>query len=266
MSDAADNTETSFVSHLVELRNRLLYVVGAVLVLFVPLAIFSLELFDLIARPLLRALPQQSNMVAINVTDPFLIPLKLALMVAVVLAIPYILYQAWAFVAPGLYKHERRMVLPLLASSSLLFYLGMVFAYFVVFPLVFGFLMNQGGAAFQVMPSIGSYLGFVFTIFIAFGVAFEVPVAMVLLTSTGVMDPDALATKRPYVLLWAFVIGMFLTPPDAISQTLLAIPMYLLFEIGLIFSRRIKRRRQAEDDETVLDKEMQAYERDIGED
>jgi sec-independent protein translocase protein TatC len=184
-------------------------------------------------------------MIAIEVASPFLIPFKLTLMLAVVLAVPYLLYQVWAFVAPGLYRHERRLVFPILVSSTLLFYLGMAFAYYVVFPLVFGFFTASAPEGVAVMTDISRYLDFVILIFLAFGAAFEVPIVTVVLVSMGVTTPQVLAKKRPYVIVGAFVIGMVLTPPDIISQSLLALPMWVLFELGLLASRILMRRRRA---------------------
>ena len=250
-----DSTGSLF-SHLMELRNRLLYSVIGILVFFIPAAIFSQELYSLIAAPLMSVLPEGTTMIATEVASPFLTPLKLAFVVAIVFAIPILLYQLWAFVAPGLYQHEKKMVFPLLFSSTLLFYLGMAFAYIVVFPLVFGFFTKVAPAGVQVMTDIKSYLDFVFSMFIAFGVAFEVPVAVVLLVRGGVIDADKLAKKRPYVVLWAFVAAMLLTPPDVMSQTLLAIPMLILFEIGLFVARRGQKKTDKNDSDNDEHYEM----------
>ncbi len=230
--------ELPFVSHLIELRDRLLRVVLAVVLIFLGLAPFANWLFSRLSGPLTSQLPQGSSMVAIDVASPFFTPFKLAMVVAVFVAMPYILYQLWAFVAPGLYLHERKRVMPLLVSSTLLFYLGAAFAYFVVFPLVFGFLTKTAPEGVAVMTDISRYLDFVLTMFFAFGVAFEVPVAVVLLMWTGVVSSQALKDKRPYIIVAAFVIGMVLTPPDVISQTLLAVPMWLLFEVGVFMGER----------------------------
>lgn len=239
--------ELPFVSHLIELRDRLLRVVLAVIVVFLALAPFANWLFSRLAGPLTRNLPTGSSMVAIDVASPFFTPFKLAMVVSVFIAMPYILYQLWAFVAPGLYQHERKRVVPLLVSSTLLFYLGAAFAYFVVFPLVFGFLTRTAPEGVEVMTDISRYLDFVLTMFFAFGVAFEVPVAVVLLVWTGVVSPQALKNKRPYIIVAAFVIGMLLTPPDIISQTLLAVPMWLLFEIGVFMGERFAPKKDEED-------------------
>jgi sec-independent protein translocase protein TatC len=229
--------EQSFISHLLELRDRLLRSILTVVVLLLALMPFSQEIYTLLARPLLSHLPKGTTMIATEVASPFLTPFKLTLILAIVLAMPMILYQLWAFVAPGLYQSERRIALPLVVSSALLFYLGMAFAYYVVFPLVFAFFTSSAPKGVTVMTDISKYLDFVLTLFFAFGVAFEVPVATVLLVWAGIVTPQSLASKRPYIIVAAFVIGMVLTPPDVISQTLLAIPMWMLFELGLLLSR-----------------------------
>ncbi|MCJ2378593.1 twin-arginine translocase subunit TatC [Vibrio sp. ZSDZ34] len=235
------------ISHLLELRNRLLRAIAAVLVVFICLIYFSGDIYDFVSKPLVERLPEGATMIATDVASPFFTPLKLTLIASVFVAVPFILYQVWAFVAPGLYKHERRLIMPLMFSSSLLFYCGVAFAYFVVFPLVFGFFtaISLGGVEFA--TDISSYLDFVLALFLAFGIAFEVPVAIILLCWTGATNVQSLKEKRPYIVVAAFVIGMMLTPPDMISQTLLAIPMCLLFEVGLFFARFYTRR--GEDDE-----------------
>lgn len=243
--DGAEQQEPSFLSHLVELRQRLMRAVICVVVVFAPLYAFSNDIYTALAGPLLAHMPQGQGMVAIDVASPFLIPFKLTLMLAIFISIPYILYQVWAFVAPGLYLHERRLVQPLVVSSTLLFYAGVAFAYFVVFPLVFGFFTSVAPEGVNVMTDIARYLDFVITLFFAFGLAFEVPVATILLVMTGVTTPEALTSKRPYFIVGAFVVGMLLTPPDIISQTLLALPMWLLFEVGVVMSK-VMRRRQRE--------------------
>lgn len=229
--------EASLVSHLIELRSRLLKAALGVLLIFLALAPFADQIFTLLADPLMRQLPEGTSMIATQVASPFLTPFKLTLVVAIFLAMPVVLYQTWAFVAPGLYSQERRFAIPLLVSSVLLFYLGIAFAYFVVFPLMFGFFTATAPAGVTVMTDISSFLDFVLTLFFAFGLAFEVPVATVLLVWAGIVTPAALARHRSYVLLGAFVVGMLLTPPDVISQTLLAVPMYLLYEIGIVMAR-----------------------------
>jgi len=236
----SDANEASFITHLLELRNRLLYAVIAVLVVFVALVPFSRDLYELIARPMMLALPLGTSMIATEVASPFLTPLKLTLALALVLALPVVLYQLWAFIAPpGLFQHERKLVLPLVLSSVLLFYAGMAFAYYAVFPIVFGFFTRVAPEGVAVMTDIRAYLDFIFSMFFAFGVAFEVPVAVVLLVKAGVITPESLSAKRPYVIVWAFVLAMLLTPPDIFSQSLLAIPMLVLFEAGLFIAYRI---------------------------
>lgn len=240
-SDSAVDKEQGFLSHLIELRDRLLKMLLAVGLLFLGLFWFADDIYTALAAPLLRHLPD-SQMIAIDVAAPFFIPFKLTLMLCVFLAVPYLLYQIWAFVAPGLYSHEKRLVAPLLVSSTLLFYLGVAFAYFVVFPLVFGFFTSVAPEGVTVSTDIGRYLDFVITLFFAFGIAFEVPVATVLVVAVGITTPENLVKIRPYVFVAAFIIGMFLTPPDMISQTLLAVPMWLLYEVGIVFSRIYKDR------------------------
>ncbi|HFQ13884.1 MAG TPA: twin-arginine translocase subunit TatC [Gammaproteobacteria bacterium] len=247
-SSATEQQEQPFLSHLFELRDRLLRVVLAVMLIFGGLFSFANDLYHLLATPLLQKLPEGSSMIATEVASPFLTPFKLALVVSIFLAMPYILYQAWAFIAPGLYRHEKRLAFPLLLSSIVLFYVGMAFAYYVVFPLVFGFLTATAPEGVAVMTDISKYLDFVLKLFFAFGVAFEVPIATILLVLAGVTTPEDLAAKRSYIIVAAFVVGMLLTPPDVISQTLLALPMWMLFEAGLFFSRLLLRRRAEERD------------------
>ena len=229
--------EMSFISHLVELRNRLVRAVLVVLVLLLALMPFSNKLYKLLAEPLLRQLPEGTSMIATEVASPFLAPFKLTLVTAIFLAVPVILYQLWAFIAPGLYQNEKRLALPLLLLSSVLFYLGAAFAFYVVFPLMFAFFQAVAPEGVAVMTDISHYLDFVLKLFFAFGIAFEVPVATILLVWAGVTTPEAMASKRAYVIVGAFIIGMLLTPPDMISQTLLALPMWLLFELGVFLSR-----------------------------
>jgi len=229
--------EQTFFSHLVELRDRLLRVVLCVLIVFVGTASYANEIYAYLAEPLLVHMPKNSTMIAIDVASPFFTPFKLAFVVAIFIAIPFILYQFWGFVAPGLYRHEKLMVLPLLLSSTLLFYAGAAFAYFLVFPLVFGYLTAAAPAGVAVMTDIATYLDFVLAMFFAFGVSFEIPIFTIVLVWAGIVTPAELSEKRPYVIVGVFVIAMFLTPPDALSQTLLAVPMWMLFESGLLFSR-----------------------------
>ena len=241
--DGADSqSEMTFVEHLVELRNRLLRVVLVVAVLLLCMMPFSNQLYALLAAPLLAEMQMGSSMIATQVASPFLTPFKLALVAAVLIGMPYILYQFWAFVAPGLYRQEKRLVFPLMVSSSFLFYLGMAFAYFVVFPLMFAFFQAVAPEGVEIMTDISSYLDFVLKIFFAFGLAFEVPIATVVLVWTGFTTPESLKQKRPYIIVGAFVVGMLLTPPDMISQTLLALPVWVLFELGLVFARVYVRR------------------------
>lgn len=262
-NDPEAAAEGTFLSHLVELRNRLLYAVIAIGVVFVALLPFSNEVYVLVAEPLMAVLPPGTSMIATEVTSPFFIPIKLTLGVAIVLTVPYVLYQVWAFVAPGLYRHEQQLVVPLLLSSTLLFYAGMAFAYFVVFPAVFQFFVSSAPTSVAVMTDIRAYLDFIITMFIAFGIAFEVPVAVVLLARMGALNPDTLAGKRPYVILGAFVIAAVITPPDIFSQTFLAVPMLVLFEVGLFFARRVRPRETggeaaADAHRDMTDAEMEA--------
>jgi sec-independent protein translocase protein TatC len=238
--------EQPFITHLLELRDRLLRALLAVLVVFLVLFPFSNTIYTMVAGPLLAHLPEGSSMIAIDVASPFLTPFKLSLVMAIFVAMPVILYQLWAFVAPGLYRHERKLVMPLMISSTLLFYAGIAFAYYVVFPLMFAFFTATAPEGVAVMTDIARYLDFILTIFFAFGVAFEVPIATFLLVWVGVTTPESLSEKRPYIIVAAFVVGMLLTPPDIISQTLLALPMWVLFELGVIFSRVFIRRQEAE--------------------
>lgn len=236
--------EGSLISHLVELRDRLLRAVITVGVIFVPCAIFSNKLFTLVATPLMARMPAGTSMIATSVVSPVLAPLKLALFIALFIAMPYVLYQAWAFVAPGLYRNEKRFAVPLVVSSIVLFYCGVAFAYFVVFPAMFAFLTMAAPVGVQMMTDMQNYLDFVLLLFFAFGVAFEIPVATVLLAMTGMVSVEAMGKNRGYVVLGIFVVAAFLTPPDAISQSMMAVPMYLLYEIGILGSRLLLRNRQ----------------------
>ncbi len=228
--------EATLLSHLVELRSRLLKIAAAVVFVFVLLLPWSRKIFALVSEPLRDVLPG-NTMIATAVASPLLTPFKLTFFVALFIAMPIVLYQIWAFVAPGLYKKEKRFAMPLLASSIILFYLGIAFAYFVVFPLMFNFFTAVAPEGVEVQTDISQFLDFITTIVFAFGIAFEVPIATVLITWTGLTTPEKLGKARPYVFLAAFVVGMFLTPPDIISQTLLAIPVYLLYELGILLSR-----------------------------
>jgi len=253
---AAPSSEQPLVAHLLELRDRVLRMVLVVLAIFLVLFPFANDLYIMVSEPLRSALPEGSTMISTKPIDPFLIPFKLSLQMAVFLAIPFILHQFWAFVAPGLYKHEKRLVIPLLVSSTMLFYLGVAFAYFVVFPLVFAFLTSTAPEGIEMATDMGSYLDFVITLFFAFGIAFEVPIATIILVWMGVTTPESLRSKRPYIIVGAFVVGMFLTPPDIISQTLLALPMWVLFEIGVFFSASFVRKREDDSEDAGVEPAM----------
>lgn len=229
------------VAHLTELRDKLLRSLLAILIIFIGLFSFSNEIYAFVSQPLRAILPEGATMIATEVASPFLTPFKLTLVSAVFLAVPYVLYQIWSFIAPGMYRHEKRLAIPLLVSSIFLFYAGAAFAYFVVFPLIFAFFTSVGPEDVTIMTDINSYLDFVLKLFFAFGIAFEIPIAAVLMIWSGITTPDELAKKRPYIIVGCFVFGMLLTPPDIISQALLAIPMWLLFEVGVFFGRFIQR-------------------------
>ena len=237
--------ELPLVQHLTELRTRLLHTVIFVLVVFCCLFYFSNDIYYIISAPLQNLLPENTSMIATDVVSPFLTPLKLTFFAAVLLSIPYILYQIWAFIAPGLYKHEQRLAAPLLISSVFLFYAGMTFAYFVVFPLLFGFVTGIGLEGVATMTDIAKYLDFVLQLFFAFGFAFEIPIAVILMIHAGVLTPDGLAAKRPYIVVGCFIIGMLLTPPDVFSQILLALPMWMLFEVGVFVGRILHKNKEA---------------------
>ncbi|MEE2915083.1 MAG: twin-arginine translocase subunit TatC [Pseudomonadota bacterium] len=242
MPDQEHDTEQGqpLVEHLIELRSRILRSLGAVVLIFLPLFFFANEFYVLLSEPLRVYLPEGATMIATEVASPFLTPFKLTLVLAIFIAIPYILHQIWAFIAPGLYANEKRMAIPLLVTSVLLFYLGVLFAFFVVFPLVFSFFTSVAPEGVTVMTDINRYLDFVLKLFFAFGIAFEIPIAAMLMIWSGVTTVDNLRRKRPYVIVGCFVVGMLLTPPDIISQLLLAFPMWVLFEAGILFSTLIK--------------------------
>lgn len=231
--------EQSLIDHLTEFRSRLLRALIAIIVIFIGFFCFSNEIYHFLAQPLLKHLPAGSKMIATEVASPFLAPTKLAATLAFFVAMPYILYQLWAFIAPGLYQREKRLALPLLCSSIVLFYLGVCFAYFVVFPMVFGFFTHTAPEGISIMTDINHYLDFILTFFLVFGIVFEVPVAVLVLVVAGVVSTQKLKATRPYILVGAFFIGMILTPPDVFSQTLLAVPMYLLFELGLWIGEKV---------------------------
>jgi sec-independent protein translocase protein TatC len=244
MTSAENDKELPLVQHLIELRTRLLWTVGVIGTLFFVLyGLFSKDIYAIVSAPLMNLLPANSSMIATDITSPLLTPMKLTFFVALVAGVPYILYQIWSFVAPGLYKHEKRIALPILVSSVLLFYIGMVFAYFLIFPLIFKITTQSGLVGVTAMTDITKYLDFVLHMFFAFGFIFEIPVATVLLISAQVMSARSLIKKRPYVILGCFVVGMILTPPDVTSQFLLAIPMWALFEIGVYIGLFIEKRR-----------------------
>ncbi|PLW84251.1 twin-arginine translocase subunit TatC [Kineobactrum sediminis] len=245
MSEDSADQPLPLVAHLTELRDRLLRAMLAILVVFICLFPFANEIYAFVSLPLRSLLPEGATMIATEVASPFLTPFKLTLVAAIFLAVPYVLYQVWSFIAPGMYRHEKRLAIPLLASSVLLFYAGAAFAYYVVFPLIFGFFTSVGPEDIAIMTDINSYLNFVLKLFFAFGIAFEIPIAAVIMIWAGITTPEDLVKKRPYIIVGCFIFGMLLTPPDIISQALLAIPMWILFEIGVFFGRFIQRRGQA---------------------
>ena len=243
MTSAEDEKELTLIDHLVELRDRILKSVSAVLVLFLALFYWANDIYIFVAGPLLAALPEGSSMIAIDPTSPFFAPFKLAFYVSFLLAAPYILYQMWSFIAPGLYKNEKTVAIPLFISSVVLFYGGIAFARYILFGIVFRFFISVSPEGIQVAPDISSFLSFALTIFLAFGVAFEIPIAVFLCIWAGLAEPDSLAKKRPYVVVGCFVVAMMLTPPDPFTQSMLALPMWALFELG-IFAGRFTRKRQ----------------------
>lgn len=245
-----DLAEGTLISHLIELRDRLLKMFGAIIVLFIVLVPFRGEIFTMVSEPLIDVLPE-GQMIATDVASTFLTPVKMAFFTALFLAMPVVLYQLWAFIAPGLYKKEKNFAFPLLASSIVLFYLGIAFAYYIIFPLVFKFFVAEAPANVIAQTDIAKFLDFIITIVFAFGLAFEVPIATVLVVWTGLTTPAKLTSARPYVFLGAFVIGMFLTPPDVISQTLLAVPMYVLFELGIVMSKVFNIRKEEPEEEAA---------------
>jgi sec-independent protein translocase protein TatC len=232
-----EKNEQPLIAHLLELRDRLLKMILGVIVVAAPLLFFAKDLYAWLAQPLLSLMPEGTSMIATEVASPFFTPVKLAALVALIIAMPWVLYQAWAFVAPGLYKSEKRLVVPLMVSSSLLFYVGIAFAYFLVLPTVFGFIISVAPEGVSVMTDISKYLDFVIAIFLAFGLSFETPVALVLLVKTGFVTPAKLVAIRSYVFVGAFVVGAIFTPPDIVSQFMLAIPVYLLYELGIVAAR-----------------------------
>ena len=244
-----EQAHTGFVGHLIELRNRLMKALLSILLIFISLVYFANDIYSFVAAPLIANLPSTATMIATDVTAPFFAPFKLTLFVALFAAIPMILHQVWSFIAPGLYQHEKRMLMPILASSILLFYSGIAFCYFVVLPIILGFFTNTGPDMMTLAPDISSYLSFALKLFFAFGIAFEIPVAIMLLCWSGATTTKSLKEKRPYIVVGVFVIAMFLTPPDVLSQTLLALPMLLLFELGLILAAFYTAKPQQESEE-----------------
>jgi sec-independent protein translocase protein TatC len=249
MSDPSLNDQP-LIAHLIELRDRLIRILVVILIFFIGFIAFANDLYAYLAEPLQSLLPEGASMIATQVASPFLAPFKLALYLSVYCGAPMILYQLWGFIAPGLYANEKKIAGPLLISSIFLFYAGMAFAYFVVFPLVFGFFTTVGPTGVTVMTDIDAYLSFVLKLFLAFGLAFEIPVATMLLIKAGIASPESLKEKRPYVFIGCFVVGMLVTPPDMISQTLLAVPMWLLFEAGLIGARFLGSKKTEDADQT----------------
>jgi len=250
MTDSKTSNDMPFVQHLLELRDRLLKIILAVVLILLVLMPFATDLFALLANPLMALMPEGTQMIAIDVASPFFTPFKLTMVLSIFLAMPVIFYNLWAFIAPGLYQHEKQMIYPLLISSTALFYLGMIFAYYVVFPLIFGFMINMTPDGVEMTTDISRYLDFVLKLLFAFGIAFQVPILTIVLVRMGIVTPDALADKRPHIIVAAFVVGMLMTPPDMISQTLLAVPIWILFELGLFFSRRVPKKAPPEKEET----------------
>jgi sec-independent protein translocase protein TatC len=236
-----ESKQDTFISHLIELRSRLVKSMLAIIILFVCLFPWASDLYALLAKPMLAVLPVGGQMIATDVTTPFFVPMKVALMAAFIVALPYVLYQIWAFIAPGLYTHEKRLVVPLIVSSTILFVIGMAFAYFLVFPVVFGFIAKSAPVGVAVMTDIDKYLSFVLTMFVAFGITFEVPVIVIVLVHMGVVSLEKLREIRPYVIVGAFVVGAIFTPPDVVSQFMLAVPLWLLYELGLLLARFVKK-------------------------
>ncbi len=236
-------TSETFISHLVELRDRLIRILIGLVLTFVVLFPFADEIYTLLAQPLLASLPSGGQMIATEVTTPFFVPMKMAMLAAFVISLPHTLYQVWAFVSPGLYAHERRFIMPLVVASTLLFLAGMAFAYFLVFPVVFGFITGYAPEGVAVMTDIGRYLDFVITLFLAFGLAFEVPIAVIVMVGAGLVQISTLKEVRSYVIVGAFVLGAIFTPPDVVSQFMLAVPLWLLYEAGILLAGFIEKRK-----------------------
>ncbi|GAA3929556.1 twin-arginine translocase subunit TatC [Litoribacillus peritrichatus] len=252
----ADNSQP-LITHLTELRDRLLRSVLIILVLFAGIYSWSNELYLFVSEPLRRFLPEGTSMIATDVASPFLTPFKLTLMTSIFLSVPFILHQIWSFIAPGLYKHEKKFAIPLLVSSVLLFYSGMAFAFYVVFPIIFGFFTSVGPEGVAIMTDINRYLDFILKLFFAFGIAFEIPIATFLLIAAGISNVASISEKRPYVIIGCFTVGMLITPPDVISQTLLAVPMWLLFEVGLLFARLVDKPEKSANSEQKSEQESE---------
>ena len=250
MATAEEQKELTLIDHLVELRDRILKSVIAIIVIFLSLFYFSNDIYIFMVNPLNEALPEGSTMIAIDPTSPFFAPFKLTFFVSFLIAAPYVLYQLWSFIAPGLYKNEKTVAIPLFVSSVLLFYGGIAFARYVLFPFAFAFFISVAPEGVSIMPDISSVLSFALTIFLAFGIAFEVPIAVFILIWTGIAEPDSLTQKRPYVIVGCFVVGMLLTPSDPFTQSMLAIPMWLLFEVGIIAGRMVKKRQPRDEADT----------------
>lgn len=243
--------QDTFISHLIELRDRLLHALIAVGIAFIPCFVFARDLYTLLATPLLAKLPSGSQMIATDVTGAFFVPMKVAMMVAFLVALPYVLYQVWAFVAPGLYQNEKKLAIPLIVTSTLLFFIGMAFAYFAVFPMVFKFVVGYTPEGVAMMTDINNYLSFVLTLFLAFGVTFETPVAVIILVRMGIVTVEKLREIRPYVVVGAFVLGAIFTPPDVVSQFMLAIPIWVLYEVGIVLASMMVKARATEDQESA---------------
>lgn len=243
---AEEDSQETFLSHLIELRERLVRSLLVVGIFCIPTLYFSSEIYDLLALPLMQSLPQGSRMIATGVITPFLIPMKIAMMAALLMALPFVLYQAWAFVAPGLYAHEKKLVLPLVVSSTVLFFCGMLFCYYIVFGRVFAFIARFAPKSISVAPDIEAYFNFVLGMFLAFGIAFEVPVVVVVLVMTGLVSSQQLREWRGYVIVAIFIVAAVVTPPDVVSQISLALPMCLLYEAGIFFGRIVEKRRKDE--------------------
>lgn len=254
MTDS-NHSEMPLLSHLIELRGRLLKSVLVIVVIFIGLASFANELYQLLSKPLVDKLPENSTLIAIDVTAPLFAPFKLAFVTSIFIAMPFVLHQAWMFISPGLYKHEKGFAIPLLVSSILLFYAGIAFAYFVIFPIIFGFFSSVGPEGVSYLPDINSVLSIALKLFFAFGLAFEIPIATMLLIWSGLVSHEKLSTTRPYLVVGIFIFAMLLTPPDVISQVLLAIPMWILFELGLIFAKAYSpNKAKTQDDENSTDR------------